>query len=80
MKEFPVTTKTIMGRRIIFSGGGYLASPSSIATRPLPSELGWHSAAPSVDFAFLRRDSAIAKRAWMALAAPSVPSGAVFFD
>ena len=23
MKEFPVTTKTIMGRRIIFSGGGY---------------------------------------------------------
>lgn len=23
MKEFPVTTKTVMGRRIIFSGGGY---------------------------------------------------------
>ena len=23
MKEFPVTTKTIMGKKIIFSGGGY---------------------------------------------------------
>ena len=56
MKEFSVTTKTIMGRRIIFSGGGYLASTSSIATRHSSSKLG------------------------SALAAPSVPAGAVFFD
>ena len=42
-----------------------LASPSSVATRQSSSKLGFALAAPSVGFAFFRRDSAKLKQAWL---------------